>query len=275
MSLEELDDEQLEIRKSMLETDPRAHRAPRRSAPSGSRREASGSTRTGSARWPGDVLDRRAPQGRVRLRAGDQPRPADPVPLLDLHGSAGGCAAADLVGRPDDRQPGSGSLAGGDRSRGHRGVPAAALPLARRVRGVRLRGPAAGPPDRRAAGRRDRRAHRRAVRGRPERAGVPQLLRRADDRRQRDDPAHDQPRDARADGASRAAEAAAGGARADPARDRGDPPVGDPGAPLPADRDAATSSSGARRSSAATRSSRGTRARTATRRSSPTPTRST
>ena len=33
-----------------------------------------------------------APEGRVRLRARDQPRPADPVPLLDLHRAAGGRA---------------------------------------------------------------------------------------------------------------------------------------------------------------------------------------
>ena len=67
VSLEELDEEQLEIRQSMLETDPPRHTELRR---------------------------RRA----VRLRRSDQPRAADPVPVLDLHGAATRRPAADLVG---------------------------------------------------------------------------------------------------------------------------------------------------------------------------------
>ena len=190
-------------------------------------------------------LGPRAPEGRVRLRARDQPRPADPVPVLDLHRAAGGRPAADLVGRPDDREPGPGPLPRGRRPRRHGGLPTAPLPVPRGLRGVRLRRPPARPSPGRPAGRRDPSAHDRAVGRRPERAGVPQLLRRADDRRQRDHAAHDEPRDARVDGASRAAEAPPGGARADPARHRGDPAVGHTRPSLPPHGDARTSSSGA------------------------------
>ena len=108
--------------------------------------------------------------------------------------------------------------------------------------------------------------------GTPERPRLPQLLLAPDDRGQRDDAAHDHQRDARADAGPRADAAAEGRPVADLERDRGDPALGDAGAPLPPDGDARRRARGGSRSRRATRSSRGTSARTATRRSSPTPT---
>ena len=205
VSLEELDGEQLEIRKSMLETDPPRHTELRKIC--SKRFSARGVGKYED--WIREVATRRArsgpAEGRVRLRQRDQPRSADPVPVLDLHGAAGGCAEADRVGRQHDREPGPRPV-GCRRGQGrHRGLPAAALPLPHRARRVRLRRRPAGPARRRTRRRRDPGAHDRAVRGRAQRAGVPQLLRGTDDRRQRDHTAHDQPRHAGADAAPRAA----------------------------------------------------------------------
>ena len=125
----------------------------------------------------------RAAHRRVRLRLRDQPRTADPVPVLDLHGAARGRARADPLGRQDDREPGPGAVGRGARPGGHRGVPPAAVPLPRRVRGVGLRGPPEGAPPEGADRRRHLRAHHGAERGAAERPRVPQLLLAPDDRR--------------------------------------------------------------------------------------------
>ena len=114
-----------------------------------------------------------------------------------------------------------------------------------------------------------------AERGTPERPRVPQLLLAADDRRQRDDAAHDHRRHAGPDAGPGADAAAEGRPVADLERDRGDPAMGDARCCTSAGRRRATSSCAASRSRRATRSSRGTSARTATRRCSPTPTGST
>ena len=125
----------------------------------------------------------RAAHRRVRLRVRDQPRTADPVPVLDLHGAAGGRARADPLGRQDDREPGPGAVGRGARPGGHRGVPPAAVPLPRRVRGVGVRRPTEGAPPAGADRRRHLRPHDGAERGAPERPRVPQLLLAPDDRR--------------------------------------------------------------------------------------------
>ena len=151
-----------------------------------------------------DVLDRALPMGEFDF-VGDQSGPADPVPVLDLHGAARRCAEADRVGRQHDRQPGPRPLGRRGGPGRHRGLPPAALPLPHRARRVRLRRRPTGPPRRRAGRRRAPSPHDRSVGGRPQRAGVPQLLRRADDRRQRDDAPHDHARHARPHGPSRPA----------------------------------------------------------------------
>ena len=166
VSLEELDAEQLDVRKSMLETDPPRHTELRKIC--SKRFSARGVGKYED--WIREVARQRArpgaPDGRVRLRERDQPGAADPVPLLDLHGPPGGRPAADLVGRQHDREPGPGPL-GGRRGPGrHRGVPAPAVPLPHRAAGVRVRRPAARPADRRARRRRPAGAHDRAERGR-------------------------------------------------------------------------------------------------------------
>ena len=106
VALEELDDEQLEIRKSMLETDPPRHTQLRRICSSRFSARGVGKYEDWIREVASDVLDKALPDGRVRLRARDQPGPPDPIPLLDLHRPAGGRATADLLGRPDDREPG-------------------------------------------------------------------------------------------------------------------------------------------------------------------------
>ena len=106
------------------------------------------------------------------------------------------------------------------------------------LRGVGVRRPPAGTAPAGADRRRDLGAHRRAGRGQAQRSRLPQLLLAADDRGQRDDPAHDHQRDARADAGPRADAAAEGRPVADLERDRGDPAVGDAGAALPPHGDA-------------------------------------
>ena len=86
--------------------------------------------------------------------------------------------------------------------------------------------------------RRHLRAHVGAERGTPERPRVPQLLLVADDRRQRNDAAHHHRRHAGPDAGPGTDAAVEGRPVADLQRDRGDPALGDARAPFPADGDA-------------------------------------
>ena len=276
VALEELDEEQLHRRRSMLECDPPRHTA----APPGHveavlRPRASAGTRTSSATWRAACWTGRSNKDEFDF-VGEISRELPIRFLCSIFTvPAGRRPSADRVGRQDDREPGPGPVG---RRRGpgrHRGVPASPVPLPRRPRGVVLRRPPARAARGRARRRRDPGADGRAVGGHAQPRRLPQLLLAADDRRQRDHAAHDLGRHARADGAPRPAAAAAGRPVAHHAGHRGDPAMGDAGPALPADGDAGRTSSAGSGSRPATRSSRGTSARTATRRSSPTPTGST
>ena len=275
VSLEELDAEQLEVRKSMLETDPPRHTELRKICSKRFSARGVGKYEDWIREVAAGVLDRALPMGEFDFVSEISRELPDPVPLLDLHGAAGGRARADHVGRQHDREPGPRPLGRRGRPGRHRGLPAAAVPLPHRAGGLRVRRPPARPSARRTRRRRAPGPHDRAVRRGPRRARVPQLLRGADDRGERDHAAHDQPRDARADRAPGAARAPARAARADPERDRGAPALGDPGDALPPDGDARHRA--ARTGDRRRRQGRHLvhRARTSTTRCSPTPTRST
>ena len=106
VSLEELDAEQLEIRKSMLETDPPRHTELRKICSKRFSARGVGKYEDWIRDVATDVLDDALPKGEFDFVQRDQPRSADPVPVLDLHGAAGGRAEADRVGRQHDREPG-------------------------------------------------------------------------------------------------------------------------------------------------------------------------
>ena len=86
VALEELDDEQLEVRKTMLEMDPPRHTELRKICTKKfSGRGVAVSTRTSSATSPAPSWTARCPRASSTSCPGDQPRAADPVPVLHLH----------------------------------------------------------------------------------------------------------------------------------------------------------------------------------------------
>ena len=199
VSLEELDPEQLDIRRSMLETDPPRHTKLRSICAKRFSARGVGRYEDWIRDVARDVLD--------AALAGDETFDfvgaiSRELPIRFLCSiftvPQAGCTPAHLVGRQDDRQPGSRAVGRGHRQGRHRGLPAVAVPLSRRARRVRLRGCAGGSATGGAQRRRDPSARDRPARRRTERARVPQLLLAVDDRRQRDDAPHDQRRDARA-----------------------------------------------------------------------------
>ena len=97
VSLEELDDEQLEIRKSMLETDPPRHTELRAICSKRFSARGVGKYEDWIRDVARDVLDRALPMGEFDF-VPEISRDLPMVPLLDLHRAPGGCSAADLLG---------------------------------------------------------------------------------------------------------------------------------------------------------------------------------
>ena len=277
VALEELDDEQLRGPQDDARDGPPApHRAPQDLLEEVLGARASAVYEDFIRDVARSVLDQALPKGEFDFVSRDQPRAADPVPLLDLHRSAGGRAGADPLGRQDDREPGPRALA--------TRCPTRSTP--RRTGCCR----SAPPPRYEVWAYADRQKELRQAE--PTDDVISALTVAQDEGALNEHDFHNYfsllmiagnettrhtitSRDARADGESRAAAAAAGRSVADLERHRGDPAVGDAGAALPPDGDARRRAPRAADQGRATRSSRGTSARTATRRSSPTPTGST
>ena len=134
VALEELDEEQLRIRKSMLETDPPRHRELRNICNKRFSARGVGAYEDFIRDVARRVLDRALEQEEFDFVTGDLAGAPDPVPVRDLHRAAGGRADADPLGRRDDREPGSGVHARGRRPGRHRGVPEPPVPLPDRAR---------------------------------------------------------------------------------------------------------------------------------------------
>ena len=264
VSLEELDDEQLEVRKSMLETDPPRHTELRKICSKRFSARGVGKYEDWIRDVARDVLDEALPKGEfdfvseisrdlpIRFLCSIFTVPQEDAPQLIAWGDS-------MIANQDPDL--SAAVIDKVDTEAYRLFPfrsPTALDVfayADRQRDQRLAEPADDVLQALTIAQSE---------GVLERARVPQLLRRADDRRQRDHPAHDQPRHARPDGTPRAAAAAARSAGADPDRDRGDPALGLAGAAVPPHRDPRRRDARRSRSSRATRSSPGTSARTAT-----------
>ena len=148
-ALEDLDPDQIEARKSMLDTDPPEHTRLR-----GDRQQGLHPARRRRLRDPAPRPHPRhprpcAPEGRVRLHRGDRQDAADPRAVRDPRRSPGGQRAPDRVGRQDDRQhrPRHGRPAPGEPR--ERRVPPPPLPQPGCARGLRVRPPASRPSARR------------------------------------------------------------------------------------------------------------------------------
>ena len=138
-ALEDLDPDQIEARKSMLDTDPPEHSSLRAIVNKGFTPRAVAAyedlLRAADAADPG----RRAAQGRVRLRRGGGRAAADPGAVPDPRRAALGRRPADRLGRQDDRQhrPRAGRAAPGQP--GERQVPPVSVPQPGRDGGLPLR----------------------------------------------------------------------------------------------------------------------------------------
>ena len=227
-SLEDLEPEHIEARKSMIDMDPPRHDELRGMVNRRFTPRAIGAweehVRGGHEDGPG----RGAAAAGARLRRGDQLRDPHDGLRPDPRRAGGGPPVHHRARRPAARQvrPGVRRPVAGRRAP----APAVLEPLRAGV--LRLR-PQAG---RRAAhGAQGRHRHPARVRA-AQPARVRRLLHPARDRGQRDDAPHDLPRPARPARAPRAARAAPPGPLAVPHGRRRDAPLGDAGAPLPAHR---------------------------------------
>ena len=97
VALEELDEEQLEVRRSMLETDPPRHTELRKICSKRFSARGVGTYEDWIRDVARDVLDRALPMGAFDF-VSEISRPPDPLPVLDLHGAAGRRPEADRVG---------------------------------------------------------------------------------------------------------------------------------------------------------------------------------
>ena len=275
VSLEELDDEQLELRKSMLESDPPRHTQLRQIC-----------SKRFSARGVGKYEDliREVARGVLdrALRRSEFDFVSEisrelPIRFLCSIFTVPQEDAPQLIGWGDKmiaNQDPDLSAAVVDKvdTEAYRLLPFRS-PTALDV--LAYADAPAGAARGRTRRRRDPGAHDRAGRRRAQRARVPQLLLAADDRRQRDDTAHDQPGMLALMEHPEQLQLLQDDPELHPERHRGDPAVGDAGAALPAHGHDATSSCAASTSRPATRWSPGTSARTVTPRCSTIPTPST
>ena len=273
MTLEDVDDEQMAVRRNFLELDPPRHTAVRQLLAKDFTPRALSRYEDLCRAIARHAIDEAAADERAGLRRAHRGAGADPR-ARPHHGRARRAPrAADRALRPPDLEPGPRDRERHGRLARERGLPPGAVPQPRRGGALRARPRALRGAARGAAAGRDDDLRPRRDRRLPDEPAEPRQQLRDDDRgRQRDDAPGDGARDARADRAPRPARAAAPRPVAHADRGRGADPLRRRRCTTSAARRRARPSCTARRSARATRSCSGSRRPTAT--PTPSPTRS-
>ena len=272
-SLQDLEPEELEARKSMLDMDPPPHNKLRAIV---NRDFTPRAVRTFTERIRGmfdTILDEALEKGEIEFVA-DVAAALPMRVFAELLGAPEGRPSLPRRARRPDARAGRPRVRAS--TRGDGGEPPPAVLEPRRAQDVRIRTQARGRAARVPPGRHRDQARRGRDRGLPaDPARVRRLLPAPRRGRQRDDPALDLLRRPRPDREPGPTRAPALRARADAPRGQRDPALGDAGSPLPPDRHLRHGVRRQDRSARTTSSLPGTSPATSTKRYSTTPTRST